>query len=136
MQLLAGLVPGIYQRLIYLFVIGALAGLYVTGRGNLAALGAVVLLRVRASTYGQQAQVAYQGVSQALPYLERMEEVKRRYAADLPPAGDRPLDSVRKLAFDGVGFKYEGGRHVLFDVGFEVDAFETVGIVGPTGAGK
>jgi len=136
MQLLAGLVPGIYQSLIYLFVIGALAGLYATDSGHVASLGAVVLLLVRASTYGQQAQAAYQGVSQALPYLERMEEVKRRYAADLPPAGNEPLESVRKLAFDGVGFEYEGGRKVLFGVGFEVDALETIGIVGPTGAGK
>jgi ABC-type multidrug transport system fused ATPase/permease subunit len=137
MQLLAGLVPGIYQSLIYLFVIGALAGLYATGSGHVASLGAVVLLLVRASTYGQQAQAAYQGVSQALPYLERMEEVKRRYAADLPPAGNEPLESVRKLAFNGVGFEYEGGRRrVLSDIEFEVDALETVGIVGPTGAGK
>jgi len=136
MQLLAGLVPGIYQSLIYLFVIGALAGLYAADSGHVASLGAVVLLLVRASTYGQQAQAAYQGVSQALPYLERMEEVKRRYAADLPPAGNEPLESARKLAFDGVGFEYEGGRKVLFDIGFEVDALETIGIVGPTGAGK
>ena len=136
MQLLSGLVPGIYQSLVYLFVIAALAGLYATGSGHVASLGAVVLLLVRASAYGQQAQGAYQSVCQALPYLERVEEVKRRYGTDVPPAGGEPLESVRTLAFEGVSFEYEAGRPILSDVSFEVSALETVGIVGPTGAGK
>jgi ATP-binding cassette, subfamily B, bacterial len=136
MQLLSGLVPGIYQSLIYLFVIAALAGLYATGSGHVASLGAVVLLLVRASAYGQQAQGAYQSVCQALPYLERVEEIKRRYGSDVPSAGVEPLGSVHTLAFEGVSFEYEAGRPVLSDVSFEVSALETVGIVGPTGAGK
>jgi ABC-type multidrug transport system fused ATPase/permease subunit len=136
MQLLSGLVPGIYQSLIYVFVIAALAGLYATGSGHVASLGAVVLLLVRASAYGQQAQGAYQSVCQALPYLERVEETKRRYGTDIPPAGSKPLESVRTLVFEGVSFEYEAGRPVLSEIGFEVSALETLGIVGPTGAGK
>jgi ABC-type multidrug transport system fused ATPase/permease subunit len=136
MQLLSGLVPGIYQSLIYLFVIASLAGLYATGSGHVASLGAVVLLLVRASAYGQQAQSAYQAVCQALPYLERVQEVKRRYDTDVPPAGTESLESVRTLAFEDVSFEYEADRPVLSEIGFEVSALETVGIVGPTGAGK
>lgn len=136
MQLLAGLVPGIYQSLIYLFVIAALAGLYASGSGHVASLGAVVLLLVRASTYGQQAQASYQGVSQALPYLERVQEVQRRYGTGVPPAGTEPIESVRTLAFEDVSFAYEAGQTVLSKVRFEVAASETIGIVGPTGAGK
>ncbi|MGH3427458.1 MAG: ABC transporter ATP-binding protein [Mycobacteriales bacterium] len=136
MQLLANLVPGIYQSLIYLLVVGALAGLYATGTGHVASLGAVVLLLVRASAYGQQAQGAYQSVRQALPYLERVQEAQRRYDTDIPDAGAEPLKAVRRLAFEGVSFEYEAGRPVLSEISFEVAAVETVGIVGPTGAGK
>jgi ABC-type multidrug transport system fused ATPase/permease subunit len=135
-QMLAGLVPSIYQSLVYLFVIAALAILYTTDSGHIASLGAVVLLLVRASSYGQQAQTAYQAVSQALPYLERVQEIQQRYATDLPSAGTEPLEWVRTLAFENVSFAYESGRPVLHGVSFEVNARETIGIVGPTGAGK
>ncbi len=136
MQLLASLVPGIYQSLIYLLVIAALAGLHATGGGHVASLGAVVLLLVRASAYGQQAQGAYQSVRQALPYLERVQDAQRRYEASAARSGARPLKAVHTLAFEDVSFAYEAGRPVLAGVSFEVDARETVGIVGPTGAGK
>lgn len=136
MGFLNNLVPGIYQSLIYLLVIGALAILYATGAGHVASLGAVVLLLIRASSYGQQAQGAYQGVRQALPYIERVQERQRYYEASPTQSGSTSLEEVRSLAFEDVCFEYEAGRPVLSEIGFEVDARETIGIVGPTGAGK
>ncbi|MGE5280915.1 MAG: ATP-binding cassette domain-containing protein [Chloroflexota bacterium] len=136
MQLLASLVPGIYQSLIYLFVIAALAGLYATGAGHVASLGAVVLLLVRASSYGQQAQGSYQSVRQSLPNLERVRNTQRRYEASREHSGTRALSELRDLAFEDVSFEYDAGRPVLHGVSFAVAARETVGIVGPTGAGK
>jgi ATP-binding cassette, subfamily B, bacterial len=136
MQLLGNLVPGIYQSLIYLLVIGALAALYATGTGHVASLGAVVLLLVRASSYGQQAQGSYQAVRQSLPNIERVQEIQRRYEANWEHSGTRSLEAVRSFAFEHVSFEYEAGRPVLSDINFEVDARETIGIVGPTGAGK
>jgi len=135
MQLLAALVPGIYQSMIYLLVVVALLILYAAG-GQVTALGAVVLMLVRASTYGQQAQGAYQAVRQALPYLERVQDTQRRYDASVSPGGTRALRKVEGIAFERVSFEYEPARPVLREVSFEVEALETVGIVGPTGAGK
>jgi ABC-type multidrug transport system fused ATPase/permease subunit len=136
MGLLANLVPGIYQSLIYLLVLAALAALYVTGTGHVASLGAVVLLLVRASAYGQQAQGAYQAVRQALPNIERVQELQRHYEESPARSGEQPLGEVRSLAFEQVSFEYEAGRPVLSGISFEVGARETIGIVGPTGAGK
>jgi len=136
MGFLNNLVPGIYQSLIYLLVIAALAALYATGVGHVASLGAVVLLLIRASSYGQQAQASYQAVRQALPYIERVQERQRYYEASPTRSGTTPLDEVRSLAFEDVCFEYEAGRRVLSGVDFEVAARETIGIVGPTGAGK
>ena len=46
------------------------------------------------------------------------------------------LGASGDISFDGVGFAYEPGRHVLRDISFNVPAGTTVGIIGKTGAGK
>jgi ABC-type multidrug transport system fused ATPase/permease subunit len=135
-QMLARLTPGIYQSLIYLLVVAGLAVLYSAHSGHVASLGAVVLLLIRAGSYGQQVQSTYQSVRQALPFVERVEEVQSRYAASVPPTGDRRLSQVRTLAFDDVSFAYSPSRAVLANVSFQVEAGETIGVVGPSGAGK
>lgn len=130
------LIAGVYQSLIYLLVAGALAVLYATGAGNVASLGAVVLLLVRAGSYGQQAQSAYQIVRQSLPFLQRLHEAMDRYVGSSPTEGAQALTTVRTVAFDKMCFGYEPDRPVLSDISFEVADGETVGIVGPSGAGK
>lgn len=135
-QFLYRFVSGLYQSLIFLLVGGALLALYTTGAGHVAALGAVVLLLVRAGTYGQQAQGSYQQLRQTLPYLDRIDDARRRYLTSRRPRGKRALPALQRLAFEDVSFSYEPGRPVLSGISFEVEHGETIGVVGPSGAGK
>ena len=40
------------------------------------------------------------------------------------------------MAFDHVTFRYEEGKNILSDVNFQIQAGESIALVGPTGAGK
>jgi ABC-type multidrug transport system fused ATPase/permease subunit len=135
-QLLAKLVSNVYQSMIYLLMVGALAGVYFWGRGHAAALGAVVLLLVRAGSNGQQVSANFQGLSQSVPFVERIQSAARRYEESSPPPGTRPLEGIETLAFEDLCFSYRPEQPVLKDISFEVPGCETVGIVGPSGAGK
>lgn len=135
-QLLARLVPGVYQSLVYVLVIAGLLVLYLLGSTHASSLGAVVLLLVRAGAYGQQVQGNFQYLSQTLPSLENIRTAERRYASRPALGGSRPLKHVSSLAAEGVSYAYEQARPVLTDVSFGVKRGEAIGIVGPSGAGK
>jgi ATP-binding cassette subfamily B protein len=135
-QLIGRLIPNLYQSLIFLIIVAGLAGLNAAGTGHVASLGAVVLLLVRAGTYGQQIQGSYQLVRQSLPYVERLQQAERRYIESTPPRGERSLPQIKTLAFENVSYAYDPIRPVLREIDFTVDGGEAIGVIGPSGAGK
>jgi ABC-type multidrug transport system fused ATPase/permease subunit len=135
-QLTSRAIVNVYQSLVIVLIVAGLGGLYLLGTGHLASLGAVVLMLVRASAYGQQFQSANHALIQALPYVDRLEASVATYRASAPADDGRPLPAIRTLAFDRVDFAYPRARTVLHEVSFEVAPGEAVGVIGPTGAGK
>lgn len=133
---LANLVPGAYQGLIYLLLVLALLGLHALGTGQIAALGAVVLMLVRSGSYGQQVQATVQSLRQVQPYVERLQEAERDYVASTPVTGRRELTSVDSLVFVNLSYGYRRDQPALSAIDFSVGSGETVGIIGPSGAGK
>jgi ABC-type multidrug transport system fused ATPase/permease subunit len=136
MQVLGRLAPGVYQSVLYLLLICALFILHASGAGHAASIGAVVLLLVRAGTYGQQLQGSYQAVQQASPYLARVQDARRRYEGSRPLGGERRLKAIRTLTFEAVSYGYDPSQPVLREVDFEVPSARAIGILGPSGAGK
>jgi ABC-type multidrug transport system fused ATPase/permease subunit len=135
-QVALRLVPSTYQSAVYLLLVGGLAVIYAVDKNGLAALGAVLLLLVRAGTYANLAQAAYQIVRQALPFVDRVEAAEERYASAVAAKGERPFGTLERLSFRDVSFAYPGGRPVLTHLSFDAQRGDTIGIIGPSGSGK
>lgn len=135
-QLIGRLTPALFQSSIYLILIGFLVLLEQAGTSHIVSLGAVILLLLRAGTYGQAVSAAWQSLRQSLPFIERLQDTRDRYLASATPDGELALAEVNTLAFDQVSFHYKPDRPVLSQVSFEVLAGESIGVIGPSGAGK
>ena len=133
---LVRLVPVVYRGAVICLLILGLALLSAVGANRLATLGAVVLLLLRASSYGQVLLDAYQRLSEAVPYLDRVAEAIDRYRSSARRPGNRPIGSVRSVEFESVSFAYRSSSPVLRDLSFSIRAGEAIGVVGPSGAGK
>jgi ATP-binding cassette, subfamily B, bacterial len=136
-QLLGRLISGGYQSLVMLLLLVGVGVLKTTGGGSqVASLGAVVLLLVRASTYGQQVQGNYHYMHQSKPFLDLLCEAEERYLDSSPVRGTCSLETVPSIAFEEVSYAYTPMKPVLRKVSFQVKPGEVIGVVGPTGAGK
>jgi ATP-binding cassette subfamily B protein len=108
-------------------------------RGEMS-LGSVILfLSYLTSLYAPLQAIMYtgatlqSGAASAKRVLEIMQIEPE--VVDRPQA--QPLRHVSgALVFEGVDFEYDAGRPVLRDISFEIEAGQTVALVGHTGAGK
>lgn len=137
LRILSRLVASLYQYAAFGLVVAAIGVLVVVTDGEgLATMGTVLLLLVRALTYGQNIQSQIQSSNEIAPFVERIEtEIDELTAAEVDRSGawiDRPTS----LRFDGVWFAYEPGHDVLRDIDFSIETGESIGIVGRSGAGK
>ncbi len=128
--------PALYQGMALLLVLGAIGLAYASDVSSLSSLGGIVLIMVRALSYGQQLQTSYQALYSSAPYFEMLASEERRYdEAAVRRDGDQ-LVHVGTLTFDRVSYEYEPGRPVLHDISFEIEPGDLVGIIGPSGSGK
>jgi ATP-binding cassette, subfamily B, bacterial len=135
-QIVMRLAPSLYQSAVLVVLVVALKVLVSAGTSHVVSLSYVILLMMRAGSYGQGVQAAYQGLRQSLPFIERVQNQVRHYADSEPRDGGRPLPPIETLGFERVSYAYRPGRPVLHELSFQVVSGETIGIVGPSGAGK
>jgi ABC-type multidrug transport system fused ATPase/permease subunit len=135
-MVLGRLIPSFYQSIIYLIVIAGLLVISTTSTTGFTALGAVVLLLIRAGSYGQTVQSVWVSLRQSLPYVERLQNALNDYNSVRQPKGEAALDQIETLTFEAVDYHYRPGTPVLKHIDWTVFGGETIGIIGPSGAGK
>jgi ATP-binding cassette, subfamily B, bacterial len=135
-QSLTGTLAPTYIALAYAAVLGGVAVIAVVGSKDIAALGAVILLMLRAISYGQQLASASGTIAGYAPFLDRIRETVVRYQSSPAAAGSELPPGVAPIEARNVRFTYPLGRDALRDVAFTIDPGEVVGVIGPSGAGK
>jgi ABC-type multidrug transport system fused ATPase/permease subunit len=76
-------------------------------------------------------------LTEAFAGLERTREVLRERPEDQDPARAVALGTIRgEVEFSHVGFSYEAGKQVLYDVSFRAEPGTVTALVGPSGSGK
>ncbi len=135
-RVLARLTPSLYQYSALALILAGMAGAYAFSSGDVANLGAVVLLLVRALAYSQQVSVSIQQAVELAPYVAELDEQRHRYELDRVDRGGAPLGTVTRLRFHDVDYAYEPGQPVLRGVSFDIEAGTVIGIIGPSGGGK
>jgi len=76
-------------------------------------------------------------LTEAFAGLERTREVLRERPEDRDPRRTLKLGTIRgEVDFSKVGFSYEQGKQVLFDVSFLAEPGTVTALVGPSGSGK
>lgn len=125
-----------YSTLAYLALLLALGLAVVFEVGELATLGAVMLIMLRSLSYGQQLQASSGALMSGLPFLERLDTTIEHYEAQRATNGDINPDSPVPVEVSRVTFGYKADAPVLCDLTFSIEPGEVIGIIGPSGAGK
>lgn len=129
-------VPALYQSTALLILVIALLVVSLAGAQSVTTLGAVVLMLVRAVTYGQRVQTSLTTIDEKVPFMLHLADAIEQYEDNAEIPGETSLESIEHLQFRDVSYEYTPGKSALEEVSFSVKMGEVVGIVGPSGSGK
>lgn len=136
LRFLTKAIPTMFQYSALAVVVGLIYVVYRFELGDLAVIGPLVILLMRALGNTKQLQTAMQAIVQNYPYVDDLENEIVQLNGHPMPLGSVPLERVDVVRLDDVGFEYVPGQPVLNHVDMTIRQGEAVGIVGPSGGGK
>lgn len=127
----------VYQAVALGLILGGIGVLGGGSPGQLAGLGTVLLILIRAFAYGQAMQAQMSALQAAAPAVLRVQEALRLLpAAEGGQDGQRVPRPLAELRLRGVSYWYRPDQPVLQGLDLTVGAGEVVGVKGPSGTGK
>jgi ATP-binding cassette, subfamily B, bacterial len=135
-RFLNSITPRLFQFAALTFALIAVALVVDSDVTDFAGFGAVALILLRSLTYGQQLLGGLQSVSEHRPFVDQLIDMIESFHLERRVVGTVPVGPIAHISFQRVGFSYGSSPMVLRDVDLEINAGETIGIIGPSGAGK
>lgn len=134
LRTLQRLVPGLFQQVVLLVVVGLVAVAY---RQNIdaSAFGTAAVLALRSLSYVQRLNTSTQAYIEARPFISEAREAVGHHLEQTRRRGTETLTRVETLDLADVGFAYDEVP-ALENVSFSVRAGDWLAVVGPSGGGK
>jgi len=125
----------LYRNSAVLFLVLAVGGMRAASSLDVSAVGAVVLLMVRALSYAQQAQTAMQRANERGPNLVRLDAAIASFVAAQERFGRARVARIGMISLEDVSYAY-GDEDALRHVNLEIPPGDLLGVIGPSGSGK
>lgn len=133
----SGFVPVLYQRLVFLILLGGVALVYFLDIKDVGAIGASMLIILRAMQQAQHIQAADPVISESLPWVGELVEAREGYRLGSVAYGDVALTGIDEIEFKDVTYAYaDEGPPALDRVSFSARRGDLIGVIGPSGSGK
>jgi ATP-binding cassette, subfamily C, bacterial len=136
--LIRSMSSSLFQPASLIFVIVLFSIVYRQPGFSMISFAATLYLIQKIFTYLESGHGALHSIRETIPYTQNIEGFKKvldeHRETTIP--GAAPFSFKRKLEFRNVSFSYGEGENVLSDVNFSILKGETIGLIGPSGAGK
>jgi ATP-binding cassette subfamily B protein len=125
-----------YKDLAVLLLIACIGGLVLAGSNEVDSLAVVVALMVRALSFAQGTNNAYQSLNEGISNAVVLNERIGVLDAGALPTGDQQLPALAAIELHDVTYRYNEDVVGLDRVSLELGTGEALGVVGPSGGGK
>ncbi len=137
-QLLGYLQGSVFEPASFIFIIGVFTFYYQAPNFNIASFAVIIYLIQKMFSFMQGIQAKFSHINTSLPYLNTMikyqQEAKQH--KETTEAG-KPFKFEKSLELKDLSYVYAGTKKKsLSNVSFTISRGETIGIIGPSGAGK
>lgn len=138
MGLIRSISGSLFQPFSLIFIIILFAITYRLPDFSMVSFVAALYLIQKIFTYLESGQGALHGIREAMPYAQNIEKFKNMLDEhrETQVQNATPFSFERAIEFKSVSFSHEKGKNILSQVSFSIAKGETIGLIGPSGAGK